>query len=223
MGAFPGAADFFNKPLTDVARSYGYSEDNILILEGNLKGLKERFPDTYRNLLSCSYNADQRALLGYARDLVASWLIEDSFLLLFARCGFNASLSGTDRGRKILPHAWVSSSSDFTLTWNGQTRKLELMNDYTGFWSRNHVLHLRNNKYQKLYQEGSLFLAVSIPTREFALYDFRSTPMARYIPSHPPYGGKPAYELSIPDDSLHPATSANLAQAVRLCFSASQG
>lgn len=222
MGAFSGASLFFNQPLPHIARSYGYGEDNILVLEGDLSGLKERFPETYQNILSCGHNADRRTPLDYARDLVASWLIEDSFLILFRQCGLSAALSGTDRGRKILSKARVSSSSDFSLSWQRQTRKLELMNDYTGFWSRKHVLHLRDNKYQKLCEEKSLFLAVSIATREFALYDFRSAPKARYISSHPAYGGKPAYELPIPDQILHPASSANISEAVRLCFSAPQ-
>ena len=172
MGAFTGAQTFFNCPLVEVARRLGYSQDNVLILQGDLQALQNSFPETYRNIMSCRHHRDNRTPLEYAQDLVASWLVEDSFLEILNSNGLRATLDGADRNRKILANVKTSASSDFTVSYNGNSRKLELMNDYTGYWSRKGQLDLRDSKYQSLTAEQSLFLAVSTTTREFALYDF---------------------------------------------------
>ena len=92
------------------------------------------------------------------------------------------------------------------------------MNDYTGYWARTGSLDLRDSKYQSLTTEQSLFLAVSITTKEFALYDFSEEIPARFIPSHYPYGGKPAYQISINSDMMEEATSHNITEAVKFCL-----
>ena len=89
------------------------------------------------------------------------------------------------------------------------------MNDYTGYWSRTGLLDLRDSKYQSLNTEQSLFLAVSITTREFALYDFSEEIPARFIPSHIPYGRKPAYQIRITNDMMGEATSYNITEPVK--------
>lgn len=55
MGAFSGATEFFRMPLSRLARRYGYAEDNICILEGDLQKLREQFSETYENLCSCTH------------------------------------------------------------------------------------------------------------------------------------------------------------------------
>ena len=189
-------------------------------MEGDLQKLREQFSETYENLCSCTHQADQRSPLKYGQDLVASWLVEDVFLRVFWAAGLDASLDGADQGRKVLSNVKTSSSSDFSVSCNGYSRKLELMNDYTGFWARSHKMHLRDNKYLKMQREQSLFLAVSMATREFALLDFTEEIPARLIPHHIPYGNKPAYELSLPSSLLHTATSAAIGQAVKARFHA---
>ncbi len=218
MGAYTGAQVFFNKQLVDVARSYNYDEDNICILEGNLNKLKEEFNDTFKNIISCKHHADKRTPLEYAQDLVASWLIEDSFLLVFNHGGLSAKLDGADNKRRILPNTETSTASDFSIKFSGSTRKLELMNDYTGFWSRQHILHLRDNKYTKMKNEATLLLALSVTTSEFALYDFEESINVKYIPYHKFYGGKPAYELQIPKSILKEASSHSIIEAIKEHF-----
>ena len=90
------------------------------------------------------------------------------------------------------------------------------MNDYTGYWARTNRLDLRDSKYQSLTAEQSLFLAVSITTREFALFDFSETIPAHRIPYHRPYGGKPAYPIRITDDMMNEATSHNITETIKL-------
>lgn len=220
MGAFVGVQSCFNKPLIDIAISLGYDEDNILILEGNERGLRTQHLQTYQNLLSCSHHADRRTPIEYGQDLVASWIFEDTFLMALKRSSkFIIDLDGADRNRKILSNVQTSSSSDYLIrSQGGIPRKLELMSDYTGYWARTGKLHLRDAKYQGLQNSQSLFIAVSTVTKDFALYDFGEMISAKYIPSHRPYGYKPAYELAISHDMMIPYTSNNLVQRIEAVF-----
>lgn len=212
MSAYSGVQDCFNRPLADVARSLGYSEANIVILEGDEIKFRTAFPDVYNNLLSCRHHADARTPFQYGQDLVASWLFEDTFLAALKKApSFHVELDGADKRREILPSVRTSAASDYCVsTHDGNTRKLELMCDYTGFWARTGKLHLRDDKYKKMQASGSLFVAVSVTSKEFAIYDFLSNVSATYIPSHRLYGGKPAYELSINTEQMVPYTSEKL-------------
>lgn len=216
MGAFIGSQSFFKYPLIRVAQNLGYAQDNLLILQGDIQTLQNQFPDTYRNIMSCQHHRDNRTPLEYAQDLVASWLVEDSFREVLNSHGLCAELDGADHNRRILANVRTSASSDFIVSYNGCSRKLELMNDYTGYWARTGLLDLRDSKYQSLTTEQSLFLAVSITTKEFALYDFSEEIPAHFIPSHRPYGGKPAYQIRITNDMMNEATSYNITEAIKL-------
>ncbi len=214
MGAFDGATKFFDSSLEQVAREYGYSAENILILSGEEATLRSQYPHIYENLSGCRHHADRRTPMQYAQDLVASWLIEDYYFAKLQSDFYRLSLDGADRNRNILPNSRVSSSSDYLISTPDLTIQLELMNDYTGFWSRQGTLHLRDRKFTQLQRSRSLFLAISITTREFTLFDFRQDIQAQYIPSHRFYGGKPAYELSIPRHMLQPDEGDRMVQAI---------
>lgn len=216
MGAFVGAQEFFKFPIVEVATRLGYSQDNLLILKGDIQSLQRSFPETYNNIMSCRHHRDARTPLEYAQDLVASWLVEDSFLEVLNSDNLRAVLDGADHDRKILANVKTSASSDFIVSYNGKSRKLELMNDYKGHWKRTGQLDLRDSKYRSLTEERSLFLAVSITTKDFALFDFEKEINAKYIPSHYPYGGKPAYEIKITGEMMKPATSHNITEAIKL-------
>lgn len=206
MGAYDGLNTFFNNALYDYAKQYKYDESNLLILKGNLEELRKNHLQIYNNLLSCKHHSDKRTSLQYGKDLVASWVFEDFFLYEMQNSEFTIGLSGADRNRMILPNQKTSTTSDFIITSpNGICIKMELVNDYTGFWARNHTLHLRDNKYLQLQNNHSLLLAVTLTsyTRKYAIFDFRNKIPARYIPQHRPYGNKPAYELKITTNMMH--------------------
>lgn len=215
MGAFTGAQSFFEKSLAEVARRFGYAQDNLLILQGDIQSLQRLYPETYRNIMSCQHHRDRRTPLEYAQDLVASWLVEDRFLEILNSNGLHATLAGADNNRRILSNTRTSASSDFQVSYNGHSRKVELMNDYTGYWAQRGLLDLRDGKYRKLTIEQSLFLAVSTVTKEFALFDFSRAIESCFIPSHYPYGGKPAYEISITGEMMQEATPYNITEAIK--------
>ncbi len=217
MGAYEGLSNYLDKPLCDYAIDLGYDESNILILNGNVSALQNRHLSIYKNLLSCRHHSDIRTPLEYGRDLVASWIFEDYFIQEIQNDKFNITLSGADRTRLILPNQRTSTTSDYLIkTHNGYEITMELVNDYTGFWYRNHKLHLRDNKYLQLQKKQSLLLAIALSSniQKYTLFDFRQNIPAVRIPSHRPYGGKPAYELSVSTDSLFDFSFTNVRRTI---------
>ena len=221
MGAFEGLTAYLKESLIDYAMQFGYHDSNIAILEGDIDRLRRDHPGIYQNLLTCSHHADRRTPLSYGQDLVASWIFEDLFLANVNKELLNISLAGADRNRMILPDQRTATSTDYIITSNSGYRiGMELVNDYTSFWYRNHKLHLRDNKYLRLLNEQSLLLAIALShgIAKYTIFDFRDKPAATYIPSHKPYGGKPAYEMPVDRNRLFDfsweSVSRSLTQAV---------
>lgn len=217
MGAFEGLSHYFEQPLCDYAIDLGYDESNILILEGQMNQLQNRHLNIYNNLLSCQHHSDRRTPLEYGQDLVASWLFEDYFISGMQNEDFEIQHAGADRTRLILPNQRTSTSSDYIITTNTGTQiLLELVNDYTGFWYRNQKLHLRDNKYLQLCSHRSLLLAIALSAtaQKYTIFDFRENIPAIRIESHRPYGGKPAYELSVSKESLNDFSFTNVRNSI---------
>lgn len=214
MGAFLNLPNFFGQNLTKVANECNYSNSNILILEGNLSALKQEFPQVYTALMSCSHHRDYRTPLQYAQDLVASWLFEDYLIKILSENGLEITSAGADKERKILSNACVSSQSDTKVSFNGISRPLEIMTDYGRYWVRNGVIDLRDNKYLELCQSKSLFIGISTFDKTYLLIDFSKNPTALYIPHHPPYGFKPAYQVEC-KGLLKPFNGQTIAQEIK--------
>lgn len=123
-------------------------------------------------------------------------------------------MHGVDRTRRILASSQTSTVSDFLITRDGVEIKLELLNDYTGYWRRYNVLHLRDFKFNQLKKSSAVLICISVPTGEFALYDFNEDIRARYMPSHRPYGGKPAYEIGIQNEMIEKIGENNIQMAI---------
>ena len=201
MGAYKETVKLF-KQLSQVASELGYSKENILILENKESELKRLFPNVWNNIFSCSHHRDKRTPFEYAQDLVASWFMEDYFLKRLKESGVEIDLNGADKERKILPNLKVSTNSDYIISFKGKTRIVEFMVDYTGYWTRSNKIDLRDNKYLKLSSNESLFIGLSTLDKKFILLDFKTEINAIFIPSHYPYGGKPAYTIKILDGNL---------------------
>ncbi len=218
MGAFRELPHFIGESLSNLAIQLKYSDSNILILNGEINELQARFPDVYENILSCRHNRDSRTPLEYAQDLVASWLFEDYLIEKLKDAGLLITHAGADKDREILSHRRVSASSDSSVSYNGKNRLLEIMTDYTGFWNKNGLIHLRDSKYKKLEQSNSLFIGFSTKDSSYVLYDFANKIDADYISYHYPYGGKPAYAVKINKNDLHPFYVESVIADIKKCM-----
>lgn len=202
MGAFEGMTALLGD-LVHVARSLGYPESTVCVLKGDANVLKRDFPTTYSNLKSCRYDMDKRTYIQYGQDLVASWIYEDYLIGELTRAGLAVIRAGTDRERKILSHTKVSSTSDCLVTYDGHSRKLEIMNDYNGYWEQRGTVDLRDDKYSRLKQEKALFIGVAPQEKKYVLLDFAEDIDSVYIEKHDPYGGKPVRSISVRKDQFH--------------------
>lgn len=214
MGAYTYLNQFFPGGLVERAKQACYDKDNILILQGDEAALRTNYPQTYGNILSCKHQRDGRSPMEYARDLVASWLFEDFIIEKINESGMQTDAAGADKQRKILPGSKVSAASDFIVSYNGKKKQLELVNDYTGYWQEKGKMELRDDKYLKLANAGSLLLGVSLTNYSYFLLDFSKKISADYIKSHYPYGGKPAYSIPLGKNLLIPFTFSEFERVV---------
>ena len=194
--------EFFGESVINLARKLNYSEDNILILESNEAKLKELYPETYSNLLSCKHNRDSRTSMEYAQYLVSSWVFEDYLLQTLNDVGLNIRLSGEDRTRKLLKSSKIKSSSDYFIEYKGKTAFIELANDYTGYWKKNGQCDLRDDKYLHIKSEGeksnySLLLGIDFVNNKFFIIDLNLDNLnVKYSDYFFAYG-KPAYSIML--------------------------
>jgi len=197
MGAYSEYSKMFRDGIVAKAKELNYSAANICVLNGDIEQLEKQFPQTYANLKSCLHNRDSRTPIEYARDLVASWIFEDTIVQKLNEAGLTTTLTGTDCNREILTTTKVSASSDCQISSNGKSRYLEIMSDYKGYWEKTGHMELRDSKYLKLESEKSLFLGVCTTSNKYILLDFAKEISANYIAKHKPYGDKPAYSITI--------------------------
>jgi len=215
MGAFEYLNNFYDCGLINKAIELNYSESNKVILSGDDIKLKNNYPVVYENLKSCRHNRDSRTIMQYGQDLVASWIFEDDLLKKLITLGLSIEGAGADRERQILTNSRVSSSSDFLISLNGREVKLELMTDYSGYWSKTKQLDLRDSKYLKMKRENSILLGISLCDSKYVVIDFDKEVSAEYIPRHFPYGNKPAYKIYLNKFNLEPLDLKQIAEALK--------
>ena len=181
------------------AEKLNFSPVNLAILAGDMEYVKTNAPETYQNVLSCAHQADARSHFIFVRDVVASWVYEDYIRAVLIRCGIDVELAGADKNRTILASSKVSNGADYI--WHlsdGSTRTIELVCDYSGFWSAKCVMHLRDNKYIHLTESESILLGIDCKNHMFYLIDFaKGKTHAQYLPHHHAYGDKPAYQIDL--------------------------
>ncbi len=201
MGAYQNMLGLY-PDLIQKAKAYCYPPSSISILEGDEIKLKREYPSVYNNLMSCNHNRDKRSPMEYGRDLVASWLFED-YLIEHLQCeGISVSRAGTDKNREVLPNTKVSASSDCLIIYNGRERFLEIMSDYTGYWTSRNKMELRDSKFSKMHESKSLFLGISAVDQKYLLLDMSKDFDIMLIPAYIPYGRKPAYTIKLSKDLL---------------------
>lgn len=218
MGAFADLPKFLGKSLVEIAKELNYSEANILVLQDDRSQLAEKYPLVLNNIDSCTHHRDNRTPMQYAQDLVASWIFEDYLVKILSDAGLTIGLAGADKNRQILSGAKVSAASDTVVTYNGKQRLLEIMTDYSGYWKRSGKLHLRDSKYNKMEKSNSLFIGFSTVDKKYLFIDFTNEVEAKYIPSHYPYGYKPAYEISLKDNGLKDFTAESIIKDIKEAF-----
>lgn len=136
---------------------------------------------------------DNRKYYEYAADLILGWCLEDFLIKKISSSGQLISTNSADKNREFLKES-IRASSDLFLNRAGI--KIEVMQNYTDFWEKNSVLHLRDNKFSNLLSENAILLGIDFYQNKIVILNLKNCNY-KFIPSHSPYGGKPAYEISI--------------------------
>lgn len=204
---------FPDKSLQEIAKEFNYPESTICVLSGNEQEVSSKYPEIYNVIQRCTHLRDSRTPFQYAMDLAASWVMEDYIIKQLCSNGLDVSRAGEDREREFLSGKRVSSNSDCLIEYNGVQRKLELMNDYGGYWNKNNKVDLRDNKFDKLQKEKSLFLGVSTSDKKYLLLNF-----AKEIDAENKYNyayHKPSYSIKITPDMLGDLDYSAVADAIK--------
>jgi len=147
---------------------------------------------------SLSHLRDKRSPLEYACDLIVGWTIEDGFIkLLETEAGLKCSLVSADKRREFLRRP--KASADISVeTADGEGFRFELVKDFTGHWQKKKKIDLRDRKYLNLKEENGILVGIDFKYGKFFVLNVNEAE-AEYITSHYPYGGKPAYSISLRD------------------------
>ena len=219
MGAFQNASILLGRPVLEAAQEYGYSDSNLLLLAGQDMKLCRDYPAVSENIQTCAHCADDRTLMDYARDLTASWVVEDWFLRLLMDAGCEISAAGADRSRELLSGCQVGATSDFQVQYQGKNLRVEFLCDYTGFWRRTGMIDLRDGKYQHLRKEQALaFGADALWQRGILLDMSEDIPGIIRVPSYKPYGGKPAVRVPCQEEEFFALEANRLAERFQAKF-----
>ncbi len=207
---------FLGNNLIQFATGYGYSQDNIYILQGNENALRTEYPQTYRNLQSCTHQRDTRNIMDYGRDIVSSWILEDYLAKTLSNEDFTVTLAGADRERCILANTEVGSQNDYTIEFsdNRPSVSMELVNDHGTFWADCKKMHLRDDKYGHIRNNQSYVFALALPAKNFAIFHINDITSVKHINSHRAYGYKPAKELDIHGIEFLACTKENVRNAI---------
>ena len=145
------------------------------------------------------HRRDKRSSLEYACDLMVGWIIEDCVVDILNDLGYDTSLNGADRNRKLLLDP--TADSDLRILINGEEVLIESVNDFTGYWKKTKHVPLRDKKYIHLKEEKSLLFGIDYVNNLFFILNVPERE-ANYIPYHRPFS-KPAYAILITDDDFY--------------------
>lgn len=211
---------FFDRDIIDIATELNYSDDNILILKADDSSLQDKYPETYKNLISCTHNRDNRSPIMYAQDLICSWIFEDYLLSELEKCGLKIELSGNDKERKILNSRKVSANSDYMVTINNKKAFIELANDYKGYWKRKKICDLRDDKFKHIQDmsadtDFSLLLGIDFFNNMFFVIDVKNPNVKiTYSEYHFAYH-KPAYSIDLSDVTYYNFDFLEIAKVIK--------
>lgn len=172
----------------------GWNEETELILSLLEDSLDQDQTDYLEDRLGdLDHLKDHRDVANYALELLRGWLVEDTLVYLLRGNGLIVYLTGKDSEREFLTS--TTSEHDLEIDENGNIYRVELATDFSGFWQKNGLLDLRDNKYKKLKsRENSYLLGLDFSNQKFVLVTPEEVDAQR-TPQHP-YWNKPAYRIN---------------------------
>jgi uncharacterized membrane-anchored protein YjiN (DUF445 family) len=144
-----------------------------------------------------AHKKDWRTPPEYAAELIRGWLVEDIvYTILNRHPKISVSHKGADMSRDFLQE--TTADSDLTGTISGSVIDIEIVSDFTEFWSQNNAIDLRQSKYNELSNNVNRYLlGVDIINNTFCFVNPTNTETTTFE-THPVWE-KPATRIYISD------------------------
>ena len=154
----------------------GESQDMILdILTANYKGeeidIDKYVPEKSQKFF---HSLDYREPKEMLCNIILGWITEDIIMQGLKDFGFKeVKLAGGDKNRTFAKN--YSARPDLkAIEWTGEEYNIEVIHDFTSFWSRNGYTELRGNKYKKaLKEENPYLIGIDYQKRRLLIVDLR--------------------------------------------------
>lgn len=166
-------------------------------------------------LHNLSHHRDSRSAYEYGQELITNWLFEDIIALILCQDSeLQITKTGKDSNRTFLSNP--TADPDLTVTFQNTDYEIELVADYSGFWSRNGVIDLRDAKFDKILNtENSMLMGVDFESSE-TLIGIPEQMEVSYTESHP-FWNKPAHRVTV--ESLQTGNLTNSSTVIKSCIS----
>lgn len=156
--------------------------------------------EDYNKLLSCEYAREGRSPHEYGIDMAYAWAGEKNGQVMLKRIfDIDSFRSGSDAGFNFSYNKNITTNSDLIGILNGNQVNIEVVEDHWGFWKKSGKMHLRDSKFKNLKKSSrkTFIFAIDYVNKTVALILVDNSLNSTHVPSHFPYGGKPAEEIKL--------------------------
>lgn len=188
-------SDFIGMDAIKYLQILGFNKIYTDILKGKMDRKIEK------ELSEMKEKRDNRTTLEYAKELILAkvkeYFLMDYFYTLYGEKYF---FNGGERGELfLLKEKDITSETDW-ISEKGEF--VEVTDDYTGFWQRSGIMHMRYNKLPnlvKLARKGNevFVLGVDLENKAYGFIRIEPNISLEYHSNFKPFGGKPAYSMAI--------------------------
>ena len=215
MGAYTGLSKYFGNGIINKANELGYGEFLMSILKGDKEILEQKYNSLWNTLKICTYYTENKDPIEFGRDMVATWMLEDCVLGALKKSGVDISY-----GKDYLTRKRFTTNADKldnTIIINTPTKTISLFIrcDYTGAWTREGTLVLRESQYKRIKDKKMILMGLSTIDNKLILLNHTSLSNVTHIESYEPYYGKPVYSLNIPESSITTFSIPNMINEIK--------
>jgi hypothetical protein len=178
------------------AKELGYTDEQIIALEGDTIKFQTKYKATYDWMMKNSqHNMDKRDPVETSQNIVMSWIVADYIELVMQSNGIDIKKSPLSNARNLV--AKPKNAPTFSATLKSGIRNVYMVVDYTGFWERNGKITFRDDKYKHIAENNGIVLAVDIKNKKVAVFNIKNNAYVYSTLSDHHLGGKPSNAIDV--------------------------
>ena len=150
----------------------------------NIKELKSFYSKAYKDECFMRRCGKNRTVTSYCQYLITGWIMEDLTIEMFRRQGIEISHNGTDSIRKIEIDGSVTQNADCIIKVGGNSRKVELSNEFNFILGENGFIEKRAPALYSLWKEKGIWLYRDLINCKYVLIDFATENVKLHLRRH---------------------------------------